>query len=472
MGQTPLQQRRGVRLDWSDRKSLTRLLEVSNLFFGMNSEFLHSSNPLSDHNCFRKPALRSFKFILLPLAGVIAALAAFLLAAPFENTLIRPNGAESDPTALFTYGTAWGAVNRIAFGAILCGLFALVLTLGRRSLPRAVLAAVLGIVAGGAINFATDSGADVLGILISSESAQLGSLIAMVAWCLVVPIGIALAVTVSIGYTRERMRRAIYAARLAAIVSFAIQIVGGVMSAPDLRSPNVMLSQVPVWRMVEIGVGLTLGLAMLIADETIRVATVRRVHGRNEFQDWSIDHPITRIGAAEGCEIPIFGTTGIAPIHAEIVRQNGQFLLVAHASTQLNGLAIQQHLLSSGDHITIGSVEFIFKASTRQPSAATPQRFIPMVPVSVHILADSFGQTVPLGPGRYGVGTDRTNAICLYTDSTVAPNQAVIVVSDQGMELVGLAGTTKVNGQVITGMVSLKIGDTLEFGATQFIVRS
>ena len=415
--------------------------------------------------------------------GLLAAILAFQLSAPFEHTLVRSAGTENDPSSLFTYGTAWGAVNRIAFGALICGTFSLILTLGRRSVLRSILAGVLGTAIGGLVNYVTDSGADIIGIIVANQNPQLGGLVAMIAWCAFVPIGIALAVTISIGFTRERMRRAVYAARLATIASFVIQIIGGVTSSPDPTSQNVMLSQIPVWRLVEIAVGVTLGISILVADEWIRVASLRRMHGRNEFRDWSIDHPVTRIGSAEGCEVPIFGMMDVAPIHAEIVQQSGQFLLVAHRQTLVNGLPVTQHALASSDHISIGQAEFVFTVRQTSPGVTfMPTRSQgPQMPtvhgqptqlISVHVLADSFGQTVPLVPGRYGVGTDRTNAICLYTDTTVAPKHAVIIVSDQGIELVDLGGGTQVNGSPISGLVTLKLGDTVQFGTTNFTVRS
>src|ERR1019366_8562538 len=106
--------------------------------------------------------MRTLKCILLPILGVVAAVLAFRIAASFEGTLTRPWLGEDDPRALFTWGTTWGEANRIAFGALLCGPFAVVLALGRRSVLHVVIAGVIGAILGAIINFATDSGADLI----------------------------------------------------------------------------------------------------------------------------------------------------------------------------------------------------------------------------------------------------------------------------------------------------------------------
>ena len=441
--------------------------------------------------------MRSIKFILLPILGVLAAIIAFKLAGPFEGTLSRPDLGPDDPRALFTYGTRWGDVNRIAFGALVCGPFAVVLTLGRRSPLRVIFAGILGAALGGLVNFVTDSGSDMFGLFLSGKSAEFGSLMAMFAWCALVPLGIALSITVALGVTPERLRRALYSAKWASIASFYVQIVGGFLGAPDPSSENLLQSQIPVWRLVEIAVGIALGVTILIADEWIRVASIRQLHGRNEFRDWSIDHAVTHIGSAEGCEIPLFGLNGVEPVHAIIVRQATQFQLEARGHTLLNGHPVTTASLQSGDQITIANVVLVFTAqggfyrpvSTRNPSIpialqnpnpifipqpqATPYQPVGVAtshPSPTKMLVDGHGQRLPLALGRYGVGRENTNPICLYNDSQVAPNHAVIMVSDVGIEVVDLGAPTgtKINGTRISGLVALKLGDTVEFGSTRF----
>lgn len=432
--------------------------------------------------------MRTLKYILLPILGILAALLAFRMAAPFEGTLTRPELAADDPRSLFTYGTMWGEVNRIAFGALICGPFCVVLSLGRRSTLRVVLAGALGALLGGVVNFVTDSSADLLGLALSGRSGSFGSLMAMLAWCVLVPLGIAFSITVALGITQERLRRALFATRIAAIASFCVQIIGGVLASPDPSAENLLQSQIPVWRMVEVAVGVGLGLTILIADELIRAGTIRLMHGRNEFRDWSLDHPVNRIGSAEGCEIPIFGYQGVEPVHAVIVHQRDHFVLDAKATTLLNGQPVTQAPIQTGDKITVGKAELIFsvrgglsrpqQASFQSmpqphfpgPTPVSPQNLYVAPGIQPRVLVDAYGQHVSLPPGRYGVGRENTNAFCLYNDPLVAPHHADIVSSATGLEVIDLGSPTGtvINGQRLSGQAHLNLGDIVEFGASRF----
>ncbi len=420
--------------------------------------------------------MRSLKVILLPILGIFAAVLAFRLASPFENTLSRPELGIDDPRTFFTYGTAWGEVNRIAFGSLICGPFTMILTLGRRSLPRVVLATVLGALLGGVINFATDSGADLIGLSLSHTSVQIGSLVAMLAWCALVPLGISMAITIALGITEQRLKRAFFAARIAAMASFFVQIVGGVLASPDPSADNLLQSQIPVWRTVEMAVGLALGVTILVADEWIRSASLRLMQGKNEFRDWSIDYSANRIGSSEGCEIPLFGQSDVAPIHATIYRTPDAFTIDAHAPTLVNGQPVTQGVLRSGDQIEVGNAQLVFTIRGVAPvqlqnlGAAIPATFPPIPVGRQNILVDGHGRQLPLPPGKLGVGRDNHNALCLFADPQVAGHHADFISSQLGLELLdhGSPFGTKVNGQPVNGSRKLTPGDVVEFGTSRF----
>jgi len=260
---------------------------------------------------------------------------------------------------------------------------------------------------------------------------------------------------------------------------------------PDLQA------QIPVWRLVEIAVGVAFGVTMIIADEYVRVGTIRLIHGRNEYVDWSLDYTVSRIGSAEGCEIYIRGMNGVEPVHALIVQQAGLFILDAKSQTLVNGRAMTQVALNSGDEISVGDAKLVFSLgvpshwsqipfmSQPQPQYPTPVPspltlsasplpsqpiYMPAAPQQATILQDAFGQQISLPPGRYSIGRDKTNALCLYNDPQVSPSHAEIFVTPTTVTIVdnGSATGTRVNGAPVSHPVALHPGDTLEFGASRF----
>jgi pSer/pThr/pTyr-binding forkhead associated (FHA) protein len=95
---------------------------------------------------------------------------------------------------------------------------------------------------------------------------------------------------------------------------------------------------------------------------------------------------------------------------------------------------------------------------------------MPAAPQQATILQDAFGQQISLPPGRYSIGRDKTNALCLYNDPQVSPSHAEIFVTPTTVTIVdnGSATGTRVNGAPVSHPVALHPGDTLEFGASRF----
>lgn len=433
------------------------------------------------------------KYILLPLLGALAAVIAFQLAAPYEASLAHPGIQAADPASHFTYGTKWGEVNRLSFGAILCGSFSLVLSLGRRVWWRAILAGLVGAACGGALNYATDSGSDLLGIALSRVNPMLGQLTASAAWCILVPFGISMAIMVAMGPTRQRFSRAIVSTVLAAVTSYGAQVAVGTFAAPKslehglegLITPEGglnLVSQIPIWRSEAIAVGFAIGLTMIYADQVARAGTVRLILGKGEYRDWSLDAHINRIGAAEGLEIPLWGFRHVAPEHGRISRSGSNFLFesVAPGAT-VNGRAMPSVVLMNGDTITVGDATLVFytKGAARSalhqgrdsapPRAATASAAV----ASVRSLVDASGGQFTLAPGTYEIGRDPGASIPLPNQSTVSRRHAWIQVGEHASQVTDLGSSngTKVNGRRITGPTILQAGDVVEFGSARFTFR-
>src|SRR5262245_35361727 len=80
----------------------------------------------------------------------------------------------------------------------------------------------------------------------------------------------------------------------------------------------------------------------------------------------SLDRPQSLIGRRGSADVPIVGTTDVSREHAEIVRENGRFLLRDRGSrfgTFVNGEPITERFLHHGDRIGLGKsgrVELVF----------------------------------------------------------------------------------------------------------------
>ena len=77
----------------------------------------------------------------------------------------------------------------------------------------------------------------------------------------------------------------------------------------------------------------------------------------------------TSIGSGPDCDLRV-ESEGIAPRHAEIIEENGALILKnvdASAETLLNGEAVNQALLSSGDEIRIANCRWVLQAPGLRP---------------------------------------------------------------------------------------------------------
>jgi Inner membrane component of T3SS, cytoplasmic domain/FHA domain len=228
-------------------------------------------------------------------------------------------------------------------------------------------------------------------------------------------------------------------------------------------------------------------VTILVADERIRAGSIRQMHGRNEYRDWSLDHAVNAIGSAEGCQIPLFGQNGVEPVHALVFRQGSLFALEAKALTLINGHPVTQVTLQSGDRISVGNANLVFTYGGTVPLATVvapqgqayvsqqaynPQPAYVPVQATARMLVDVHGRQVPLVNGQYSVGQHAANSICLRHDPDVAPHHADLVVDQNGITLIdfGTSKGTLRNGQLVQGQVSVYNGDFLVFGTTQFTV--
>jgi pSer/pThr/pTyr-binding forkhead associated (FHA) protein len=162
-------------------------------------------------------------------------------------------------------------------------------------------------------------------------------------------------------------------------VGFAFDTLAGmiaqlmVSAQAGVEPPPGMLTEIggPSRALTAVGLGVAVGLFVAVFDRVSRQAWVRLVLGRNEGKEWPIDADKTMIGRDERAHVPLFGDMNVAPLHAIIFRQGGQYV-IQDQNTAIgighNNARVANAALTPGDTFQIGShnLQFLMKSSAAQ----------------------------------------------------------------------------------------------------------
>lgn len=194
----------------------------------------------------------------------------------------------------------------------------------------------------------------------------------------------------------------------AGIAAALFDIVSSVLGSTILTARGQTQGEVgtPARAIFAILMGAGIGLFIGLVERFSRSAWLRLSLGRNEGKEWSIDTAQTFIGRSEGAHVPLFGDANVAPIHASIQKQGGNFIITDGGSpmgTFVNGQRIQQAMLAHGSVIQIGSfsLQFLLKgqpAPAYGPEAYRGQGF-PMAGGPYPGAAAPAPSPYPAGPG-------------------------------------------------------------------------
>ncbi|HIE28884.1 TPA: FHA domain-containing protein [Candidatus Poribacteria bacterium] len=111
--------------------------------------------------------------------------------------------------------------------------------------------------------------------------------------------------------------------------------------------------------------GASIGAFIGLVEDILKSAWLKVISsGRHEGKEFNITKKITVIGAAERCDIPLFGDAQIAQRHAQIRQDKNKFWL-EEISNQNNSFVNQQlitvpKLLNHGDTIQLGQTKLLF----------------------------------------------------------------------------------------------------------------
>ncbi|HEY3285358.1 MAG TPA: FHA domain-containing protein [Armatimonadota bacterium] len=131
-----------------------------------------------------------------------------------------------------------------------------------------------------------------------------------------------------------------------------------------------------------IAIGGFTGLGVGLAQELAKQAWVRVLVGRNEGREFPLDKEACTVGRDELSDVPLFGDTSVAKLHARIRSLQGRWFIqdaTGQANTRVNGHAIREQALADGDRIQIGGfqIEFHEKVGRQRvfaPVDASPKR--------------------------------------------------------------------------------------------------
>jgi pSer/pThr/pTyr-binding forkhead associated (FHA) protein len=312
--------------------------------------------------------------------------------------------------------------------------------------------------------------------------------------------------------------------------------VGGILFDPIgavIGSLQIAMNNVPAGARGEVGdvpraVYFTLSGALIslfigLVDRLARTAWLRLELGRNEGREWALDFSENFIGRSEGAQIPLFGDPNIAPAHAVIRREHGQYVLHDGGSpmgTGVNGQRVQSVVLQPGDVVQIGHFAIHFQmragvapvrttdhrvmaaapASVAQPAPtgapapfSAPMPGTPLAPTQAipaaslqptmayasAPIATGYGLRVMDGPmagqlvavtGPIELGRDSAQWPMAY-DSQASRRHALVSPSPAGVMVQDLGSTngTMVNGQRIAS-AEARPGDVIRIGGTNFRV--
>ncbi|MBX3120174.1 MAG: FHA domain-containing protein [Fimbriimonadaceae bacterium] len=463
------------------------------------------------------------RILLFTGAGAIAGLLASAISTPFYTSRVSPSLQEImqsqliDARKLVTFGTTYGLVRDIAFGALVAAVIAFLLASrepAERRLARAGIAALVGAVLYTAIDMGIEK------LFLSIVHARHGSYTAPIhsvsllqmafepMWGFLLPASLALSVLIAHAFKRYYRGLALWAsliggfagmgARTVVSLLFGAFFIGKLLSSkgtPDMDlTPGVWAEMTAL--MVANGAGVGLGFAFAIMIH--KAAWLKSIKGLTEGRTWSLQRPLVRIGCHEANEVflPPDGTLG--EIHAQVQSQDeAHFIVDVVGDTTLNGQHMQSAWLKDGDRIGVGSTTLVYRTrldSQNHPSqtpnielpktapapnytpnspAAASQQGIPTSQTAPLRLVSDAGHEFPLRDGTQTVGRDPSCDIALTWEPSVSRRHAEITVSGGQITVVDIGSTngTYVNGVPITVPTQVLPGAQISFGKCQMNLR-
>ncbi|HTQ11776.1 MAG TPA: FHA domain-containing protein [Fimbriimonadaceae bacterium] len=452
----------------------------------------------------------------LSLAGALGAFLAWLISEPYAGTA-ETHGTRAGGM-MFTLGSFYGWFAHTLLGALIVGFIAICVNWERARPAWAMIMGAIALGLGGLLGWLSDSTSDRLMIRMVQDNDAFAQLfIAPLFWNLLVALSMALGIALCCYPTWPRVGRVMLGGVAAGIVGFIARMVLEPIMAIVAVSQAGSNGSIQAWRPYDPSrliddalMGIVLGLSIALAEMLMTSGTLRLVLGRNEGRTFRLGSGANRIGSAEGIEVPVFDRA-LAPVHALVRRQGGQFVLedvARRGDLRVNGHPADYAPLRNGDVIELASNALVFSTRAEgpdpygygymQPPHARPQSYVamptpvpqfpdpanqpssppilnpqpfpldtsaPPIPHSFN-LVDSMGNVHELPPGNTVIGRDASAGIALTWEPTVSRIHAEIEIGRDGCTILDLGSSngTFVDGVAVTGRQPLQPGAEIRLG--------
>lgn len=265
----------------------------------------------------------------------------------------------------------------------------------------------------------------------------------------------------------------------------------------------------------DVAVGMCVGFAVTLVEESAKVAWVTIVLGKNEGKQFILSKPTTTIGRDELSDIPLYGDLSVQKRHAVIQTADWRTFVFRDmggpTGSLINGLRITEKALADGDRIQLGKFQLLFNHKSGAPVSLQPtDASLPMqaqqqlqdssicpfcgtrrdattgtcacalgvcastaatsgAAFLVGVAGPYTSVKFPIDRDRVEIGRDPSTSIVLDADPSVSRRHAVIVRQGTSyfVEDLGSTNGTYVNG-VRVRSAALNLGDVVHFGSSSF----
>lgn len=116
--------------------------------------------------------------------------------------------------------------------------------------------------------------------------------------------------------------------------------------------------------------GACIGSLVGLVENVLRDAWLMAITGRQEGKEFTLAKDVVTIGKDERCDVTLFYDEKITPQHAQIARQNGQFVLQglpgSEGKVSVNNQVIpSSQVLQNNDRVRVGDTTLLFRWKER-----------------------------------------------------------------------------------------------------------
>ncbi len=228
--------------------------------------------------------------------------------------------------------------------------------------------------------------------------------------------------------------------------------------------------------------GFAVGLMVQVVQQALKTAWLSGITtGPYEGKQYILGKPVVTVGRSDGNDIGLYREKNLG-LKAGAFNFNAGRWSYAGEALQINGSSQTNAMLTGGDTIRLGDTEFVFEDKgnpqvqpENQDEQAAPRAPVvvpvPVSPTRWKLVGDPILEIT--APAKLTLGRVSDNNLVI-DDTNVSSHHATLEATNDTINVTDLGSTngTKLNGTLLEAnkTVSVKAGDTLEFGDRSFKV--